>query len=683
ALARPRARHNAIPRVEAAKRDTPAPADALDALAPVRHPQDLPPLARTQALMAHLVSHSADVITLTERDTGRYAMVNPAFERIIGYASAEVLGRTAMELGVWADPTDRQRLMHALEADGKASNIPATFVVRDGKLVSMLLTASRFRMDEREYMVLSARDITAAEQTRLEYQTILENALIGVALTRSERFTMANPRFEAMLGWAPGSMLGQHGSVVWPSLADYQRIGREIGPKLAAGESIEIEQPIQRKDGSTFLCRLLAKAVNPTHPARAGTLWLAEDVTERRQFELALARARDEAEAANRAKSAFLANTSHEIRTPLNALLGLARLARQPEVDEIRRRNYIEQISDSAETLSLIISDILDLSRIEAGKMHVEQLPFRLDELLQSLQQSYGALADARGLSMQLRCDPDIPDVVLGDSVRVRQILSNFLNNALKFTPRGSIVLIVRRGLANLLRFEVHDTGVGISAEAQAQLFMPFSQVDSSMNRNVGGTGLGLSICRQLAQLMGGEVGLESVPGEGSLFWAELPLPDSSDEDLDISTGSEGFDPIEGARVLMVEDNPVNMMISVALLEQWGAQVEQAQNGAEAIDAIDHAAAVGNPFDVVLMDVQMPGISGHEATRRLRLVYSMHQLPIIALTAAALLSEREQALAEGMNDFLTKPIDAHRLRSTLVRTLRAADAAREQASDDD
>jgi signal transduction histidine kinase len=197
---------------------------------------------------------------------------------------------------------------------------------------------------------------------------------------------------------------------------------------------VDEEVRLKRRDGSLISCRLLAQAVHPQYGERDGIIWMAEDITERRQMDQDLARARDQAEAANRAKSTFLANTSHELRTPLNALLGLARLARDPGVDELRRRQYIEKISDSAETLSAIISDILDLSKIEAGKMHLDRLPFRLDGLLQNLHEAYGALADTKGLTMRLQRDSAVPDVVVGDPVRVRQILSNYLNNALKYT---------------------------------------------------------------------------------------------------------------------------------------------------------------------------------------------------------------------------------------------------------
>ncbi len=630
-------------------------------------------IKRSEALLSHLVSTSPDVITLTDMATGRYAMVNPSFERVTGYAADEVVGRTAIEIAIWANEADRHHLVKALREQDAVQNLPATFRTRRGDFVQMLMSAARFQMDGRDYLVITARDVTATEQARLEREAILNNALMGIALTREQRFVLVNPRFEQMFGWPLGQIVGEHGSVVWPSPADHQAVGAEVGPALGRGQQIEIERPMMRRDGSIFLCRLMAKALSPTEPGRGGTIWLAEDVTEKRQVEQALAKARDDAEAASRAKSAFLANTSHEIRTPLNALLGLARLARQPGVDESRRRQYIEQISESAETLSAILSDILDLSKIEAGKMHLDQVPFDLQHLIRTLRQAYGALADTKGLTMSIELEDELPEVVIGDPVRVRQILSNFLSNALKFTEHGSIHLAVRWSGARRLRFEVTDTGPGIEEHQQRELFRPFSQVDTSRARRVGGTGLGLSICRQLAEQMGGEVGLVSLPGQGSCFWAELPLPVGDREALDSGSSGFGADPISGARVLMVEDNAVNMMIAVALLEQWGVEVSQAGDGHQAVEAVEQAAARGRPFDVVLMDVQMPGMSGHEATRLIRRHQPAERLPIIALTAAALVSERDQALAAGMNDFLTKPIDAARLRNTLARALRQRD----------
>jgi len=632
---------------------------------------------RSRSLLAHLVATSPDVVTLTEVATGRYEMVNETFLRLTGYSVDEVVGRTSLELGIWHHPADRDRLLQHIVSEGAVQNMPMDFVGKHGQRLSLLVSAARFEMDGRDYLVINARDVTDTERTRKELEAILQNASIGIAFTRDRCFVQANERCEQMFGWPRGGLIGQPGRVVWASPDEYEAFGREVAPLLAAGRQAESERVMARRDGSTFLCRILAKAVDPAQPREGGTIWILDDVTERRQMDQALAKARDDAEAASRAKSAFLANTSHELRTPLNGLMGLTRLALQPDLDERQRRQYIEQINDSAETLSAIISDILDLSKIEAGKLHLESVAFDLHELLRALQRGYGTLAQARGLTMELVLAADLPQHVQGDPVRVRQILSNYLSNALKFTAHGFVRLAARRGDDDRLHFEVADSGPGIAAEVQARLFRPFVQADQSTTRRYGGTGLGLSICHQLAGLMGGQVGVDSRLGQGSRFWMELPLPETEvAEHRSVFGALEAADPLAGARVLMVEDNPVNMMIGVALLEQWGVQVCQATTGAQAIAAVDEAEQRGLPFHAVLMDVQMPEMSGHEATRRLRARYDQQRLPIIALTAAALVSERDEALAAGMNDFLTKPIDPHRLRRTLLQALRRRRAGR-------
>ncbi len=621
---------------------------------------------RSEAMLSHLVATSPDLITLTDLGTGRYAMVNNAFERISGWTAAEAVGRTSIELGIWGSDAAREDFVRRLRENGVVSDLPVPFISKSGATFSLVVSAARFVMDRRDYMVINARDVTEKERERLERDAILRNASVGIAVTRDRRFVLANPHFEQIYGWNAGELVGQPGMVVWTSPEDYAEVGALVGPVLARGEPIELERAGRRRDGSTFLARIRGRAIDPDHPTRAGTVWIVEDVTERREFEQALARARDAAEAASRAKSAFLANTSHELRTPLNGMIGLARLARADDLDEERRRQYLDQIADSAQSLAGIISDILDLSKIEAGKLLVEATAFDLGAELRQLQRSFAAQAAARGLELGLAIAPEVEGAVVGDPLRVRQVVTNFLTNALKFTEQGRVDLRARRlDDGPRVRLEVQDTGPGIAATAHARLFQPFTQADDSTTRRYGGTGLGLSICRELATLMGGTVGVESRPGEGSTFWAELPLP-ASDAPAPVlpRPGDHG---LQGARVLLVEDNPVNMMIAAAMLERWGIVVSQAQDGREAVALVPRAAAAGLPFDAVLMDVQMPVMSGHEATRALRAMPAGEQLPIIALTAAALVTEREEALRAGMNDFLTKPIDADKLHAALVR----------------
>jgi PAS domain S-box-containing protein len=623
---------------------------------------------RTEALLAHVVTISPDLMTLVDMQTGRCVLVNDAFVKLCGYQREEAIGRTIAELGVWPDSEAWQRVVQEAREDTRVSARQTVLRARDGRQVSIIVSGLRFVMEGRDYLVLNGRDVTAAERERLEHAAVLDNASIGIAMTRQRRFVMANPRFEHMFGWTHGALVGQHGHVVSGSSAEYDALVIRIAEQLDGGEPVEFESTMRRKDGSAFLCRFLARAVNRNSPEGA-TIWIAEDVTEKRAVENALARARDDAEAANRAKSAFLANTSHEIRTPLNGMVGLARLARQAGLDEHRRARYLEQIDESAKALAGVISDILDLSKIEAGRLTLESVPFDLHAVLESIEHGYQALAEARALSLRMVVAPDVPRRVLGDPVRVRQVLTNFLNNALKFTDRGGVRLNVNCLDDERLRFEVQDSGPGISNAVKERLFKPFSQADVSTTRRFGGTGLGLSICRELAHLMQGEVGVDSEPGRGSLFWAELPLPGTGEASLQSAFGnleSEGS-PLTGMQVLVVEDNPVNMMIAAALLEQWGVRVTQAANGVEAIERVDEFEAQGGLFDLVLMDMQMPVRGGHETTRMLRERFDARTLPIVALTAAALTSEREAAIEAGMNDFLTKPIDAQRLHDSLLR----------------
>ena len=628
-------------------------------------------LRRSEATLSHLFATSPDAVTLTEMGTGRYVMVNDSFTRMFGYTADEAVGKTSLELGVWHSSADRERLVSGVRDHGTVNNLRVRVVAKSGVLVTVQCSAAKFQMDGREWLVINSRDVSGSERTRLEHEAIFQRASIGIAFTRGGSFIQVNPRFEAMFGWPADSMAGQSGSVIWLDEADYDEVGRIARPLLSAGQPAEFERQVMRRDGSRFWCRLLAQVVDRSDPSAGGTVWIAEDVTERRRAEQALATARDEAEAANRAKSAFLANTSHEIRTPLNGLMGMARLAMDAGLEENRRQAYLQQVVDSAQGLSSIISDILDLSKVEAGKLRLETLPFSLRETLRSVHRAYHVLADAKNLKLTLDMAPSVPDTVTGDPLRVRQILSNFVTNALKFTERGRVGIEASVLTDGRVRLTVHDTGLGIEDDTLAQLFVPFSQADQSITRRYGGTGLGLSICRELAHLMKGSVGVESVLGRGSTFWVDLPLPRADAVSAAPDTEAEDLEQLQGANVLLAEDNPVNMMIGVAMLEQWGVQVTQAVDGAQAVHAVTTACAQGRPFDLVLMDVQMPQMSGYEATRVLRGRAETATLPIIAFTAAALVSEREEALAAGMNDFLTKPIDAVRLRHALALHLKA------------
>jgi PAS domain S-box-containing protein len=633
-------------------------------------------LRRSEAMLSHLFATSPDSIALTEMSTGRYTLVNDSFLRLTGYKREELVGSTSFELGIWANLADRTAIVHEVLEGGRVSGRAVSMRNKSKQLVPTLVSAARFEMDGQNYVVSSVRDMSEIEQVRLEHGAIFQNASVGIALTRDRRIVQANALIERMFGWRPGQMAGQVASVVWKNHAELSQLMELSGSDHPAAYSNTdsdtraapaVEREMLRRDGSLFWCRVRAQMVNPSDPSQGGTIWVFEDITDERATALKLSSALDAAEAASHAKSAFLANTSHEIRTPLNGLIGLARLAMRDGLDAERRQQYLNQIFESAQSLSAVMTDVLDLSKIEAGKISLEAVPFSLRDILQAVHSSYGALADAKGLKLTLDIDASVPAHLLGDPVRVRQILSNFTTNALKFTNHGSVRLGAGVTQSGLLRISVSDTGVGIASETQARLFTPFTQADTSTTRRYGGTGLGLSICRELATLMGGSVGIDSRVSQGSTFWADLPLQSFAAGAPVPDTSWDVSDRLQGAHVLVVEDNAVNMMIVVAMLEQWGVQVAQVTDGSLALAAVEHAVHERLPFDMVLMDVQMPEMSGHEAARQLRQRYDAQALPIVALTAAALVSERDHALQSGMNDFLTKPIDAQQLRATVQR----------------
>ena len=372
-----------------------------------------------------------------------------------------------------------------------------------------------------------------------------------------------------------------------------------------------------------------------------------------------LATAMRAAETANRAKTEFLANMSHELRTPLNGVIGFAQLAQMmasAETPELK--DYLSHIHQAGDQLLRLINDILDMSKIEAGKLELEQIEFELSDVIQAAQDQFIAVAQGKGLDLMVDCQPAVRRVVLGDPLRVQQILNNYISNAIKFTETGRIVVRAQvehdDGKLMSFRIEVDDTGMGIPEEVQSTLFNAFQQADNSTTRRFGGTGLGLAICRQLAAMMGGRVGVRSTPGIGSCFWCTLVLPHGT---MPQEWPSEPLlgdqispNALEGRHILLAEDNELNQFLTCSLLRQVGARVSVASNGHAALDMLEETS-----YDCVLMDMQMPELDGLETTRVIRSYPHHGDLPIIAMTANAREEDRALCLSAGMNDFISKP----------------------------
>jgi signal transduction histidine kinase/BarA-like signal transduction histidine kinase len=385
------------------------------------------------------------------------------------------------------------------------------------------------------------------------------------------------------------------------------------------------------------------------------TLSSMEDKVRERTTELETARR--SAEEANRAKGAFLANTSHELRTPLNAMLGMIRLTLDTELTQ-QQRSDLTNATAAAKSLLGILNDILDFSKIEAGKLTVEHRAFKLKPLAEAVIGLTEQSAKAKGLELNYRSDPALPETLIGDALRVQQVLLNLVSNAVKFTERGEVVLGISMhpGTEGRVRFSVRDTGIGISNEKQNTLFRPFTQVDDSTTRRFGGTGLGLSISRSLVQLMGGSpLLLESEEGLGSELSFSLPIGTPDPEALQAVDPEQeslpSLDAIRGARLLLVEDNRMNREIVVRLLESRGIEVVVAHDGVEALERINET------FDGVLMDLQMPRMSGYEAAREMRKRFNADKLPIIAMSANAMEADRQRSREAGMNAHIGKPIE--------------------------
>jgi PAS domain S-box-containing protein len=603
---------------------------------------------------------------------GRLTQVSDGFEKSTGRSVAEFMRLGQPGGPTVADTPGLREWRAALRARRPYRDVEITLRCTDGTEIHLRgngrpvqaadgtlrgwIGVSRNVTAEVEAGRERARAQRLIDRSRAESHAILEHASVGIALVRQRRFERVNPALEQMLGRAPGSLQGR------PVTEVLGGRGRIAALRAQLRQGGEFDQPFARPDGSSVLLRLRARPLEAGTTVGTGTIWVAEDVTERRRAEHELAEARRQAEAASRAKSEFLATMSHEIRTPLNGVLGLARLLQDPATEAAQRERYVGHLVQSAAQLSGIVSDVLDLSKIEAGRLELEETHFDLHALVCGAFAGFEVLGRERGLAMELQLAPSLPRWVRGDPVRVRQILSNYLGNALKFTEQGCIVLQAAVAGAGRVRLAVRDTGIGIAPALWPRLFRPFGQADNSTTRRFGGTGLGLSICRELAERMGGEVGFDSNGERGSLFWAELPLPAVEAAGSAPGTEPQRPAPLAGRTVLVAEDNPVNLLIVRALLERHGARVVEATNGRAAVALAQQHA---EELHAVLMDLHMPELDGLAATRALRSEAKTAALPIHALSAAVLDHDRQAAVAAGMNGFIGKPVSEDELLRAL------------------
>jgi PAS domain S-box-containing protein len=572
------------------------------------------------------------------------------------------------------------RLIHDVHAIRMTERQDPSVPEVHGKDEIVVLSKS-FRQMTRELQDNRTQLLAAKDYTANIITSMLEALLV---ITPDGTIQTVNTAVCLLLGYQESELLGQPMAMIFPPQTASEEAW--LDRLLSSGCIQDVTTTFVTKDGRHLPVSFSGSVMRNQDGAVQGIVCVAQDITERTQAQASLLQAKEAAEAASAAKSTFLATMSHELRTPMNGVLGMLQLLADTELTD-EQREFADTALHSGRILLQIISDILDFSKIEAGRLQLEQLDFDLRENVKETVEQFATLAHSKGLDLVCQIGDAVPTLAQGDPGRLRQILLNLIGNAIKFTARGTIVVRATRIESEAetvgLHVEVCDTGIGIAPEAQVRIFDAFSQADSSTTRSYGGTGLGLAIVKQLVEAMGGAIGVESTPGVGSTFWFIVRLARASSA-AQLAQASP-HDPHRVAnhttfagQILLAEDNQVNQTVARRLLEKLGCHVEVVADGREALEALKRTR-----YDLVLMDCQMPGMDGFEATRAIREREAQEtagHLPIIALTAHALQACREECLAAGMDDYLSKPFTLGQLRTLLVRWLLQDPQAVQEAS---
>ncbi len=532
-------------------------------------------------------------------------------------------------------------------------------VAKEGKIVG--LRGIFLDITERK------RTEQALKESENKFRGLAEKSLVGIYIIQDGKFKYINPRFAEMFGYNVEEMTRGMGlkDIVAPE--DWFKVEEGLQNGLT-GEITSIYYDIRGITKKRELVHIEVFGSRTEFESRPAIVGTALDISERKHIEEDLLKAKEAAETAAKAKSEFLANMSHEIRTPMNAVIGMTSLILETDLNQ-EQKEYLEIIRNSGRALLAIINDILDFSRIERGKAELECQPLQLQACIEEVLDIISPLASERGLELHYSLDDNIPEMIAGDASKIRQVLVNLLSNAVKFTEKGRIdVQASSSKLMNdgyEIHFSVKDTGIGISQETSGRLFQPFSQADASTTRKYGGTGWGLAISTRLVELMGGKIWVESEVGKGSIFHFTILANASSDlpkmGNPDFSLQEKPMEDLN-LRILLAEDNLVNQKMAILMLKKLGYKADSVANGLEVLQAMQR-----KPYDLILMDVQMPEMDGLEATREIRRQRLPNDPRIVALTAHAIHGYKEKCIEAGMDDYLCKPINMEDLKATLGR----------------
>ncbi|MCF6282391.1 MAG: transporter substrate-binding domain-containing protein [Candidatus Polarisedimenticolaceae bacterium] len=614
-------------------------------------------------------------------DSGVCVFVNPAAESLLGWSQADLIGKNL------------HRMIHCTSSNGESHSEEACAILnsaekgvpyrseeevfqhRDGLLFPISITAVPLTEHGKQGVIAVFQDISERKKSEQELRKLhmaVEQSPVNIIITdKKGNIEYVNPKFEQVTGYTKDDVIGKNPSILKSGFT-LKETYSDLWKTITRGEIWSGELRNRKKNGDAFwefasICPIKNDADEITH-----FIAVKEDISLLKLRENELRTATEAADNANQAKGEFLANMSHEIRTPMNAIIGMGHLLQNTDLSK-EQQGYLFAVQSSASNLLGIINDILDFSKIEAGKLKIESIEFKLDDVLNKMMTLMEALAQEKGVKLTLALSSEIPVTLLGDPLRLSQILTNLVSNAIKFTLQGEVTInveMLKRGRDNIqLQFMVEDTGIGINQEQLEKIFAPFTQADSSHTRSFGGTGLGLSISRQLVNMMAGKIWAESVVGKGSTFFCTLTFALTEEGNTTKSstrniTAQQSPVTLEGFHVLLVEDDKINQIIAQKLLESYGVTVTTVDNGEEAVEAVKQ-----QPFGLVLMDIQMPQMNGYQATAEIRKDQHFKNLPIIAMTAHAMVGVHGKCIAAGMDGHLPKPFEPDTLKQLLIHWL--------------